>query len=75
MLTPKEIPLSIPILCLERFYSILEGNTNILDYQFFDCIKLSDIIIPSTIISIGIRSIVFYSRLNNITIPSSVSFI
>jgi hypothetical protein len=74
--TPLSTPNPSPIPCLlGPYYSISEGTTEIIDYQFFQCYELININIPKSIIKIGISSFQYCTALTNITIPIHLSII
>lgn len=60
---------------LDSTYSIKEGVKIICDSAFFGCYSLSDIVIPSSVTSIGHSAFFFCESLTSIAIPSSVTSI
>ena len=60
---------------LDSTYSIKEGVKIICDSAFFGCYSLSEIVIPSSVTSIGHSAFFFCESLTSIAIPSSVTSI
>ena len=56
-------------------YSVKEGTRIICDWAFWNCRSLSEIIIPSSVTSIGGRAFYSCNSLSEIVIPSSVTSI
>ena len=60
---------------LSGAYSVKEGTRIICDWAFFFCSSLSEIVIPSSVTSIGDSAFYGCSSLSEIVIPSSVTSI
>ena len=60
---------------LSGAYSVKEGTRIICDWAFYFCDSLSEIIIPSSVTSIGYRAFSSCRSLSEIVIPSSVTSI
>ena len=60
---------------LSGAYSVKKGTRIICDNAFLNCRSLSEIVIPSSVISVGYGAFSFCSSLSEIVIPSSVTSI
>ena len=60
---------------LSGAYSVKEGTRIICDLAFSSCVSLSEIVIPSSVTSIGKGAFSFCKSLSEIVIPSSVTSI